>query len=227
MKSFSVAAALVCLALASLGPAHGRTFTNNSGKKIEAVVVSKTDTHVRLKTPRGKTYTVKLDTLSAEDQAYVRAWKKKEETDSRLVKADLAEVMAAKGFTKVDFDEEMNHLFVDVMIDGKKARLLLDTGAMATIIKTSSVEKFDLEMKAANVQAGGVGGGAQIKGKVDVEKLELGGDAAGRQTFYVMDLAHLPQNYANNLDGILGGDFFKEKKALFDYSGGVLWLKLK
>lgn len=210
-----------------IGTVGARTFTNKQGKKLEAEIVSKTDTHVKLKNKRGKVYTIALDTLSEADREYIKAWKDEAAAQKDLAEIDLEKVMKAKGFTKVEFDEEMNHLFVDVQIEGKKARLLLDTGAMATIIKTASVEKFGLQMKAANAQAGGVGGGAQIKGRVDVEKLELGGDNAGAQTFYVMDLNHMPQNYAAKMDGILGGDFFKSKKALFDYAGGLLWLKLK
>ena len=135
--------------------------------------------------------------------------------------------MKAKGYTKVEFDEEMNHLFVDVKIEGKKGRFLLDTGAMATIMKESAVGKFGLEVKPVNVQAGGVGGGAQIKGMVQTKKFEIGGTNTGeKQTFFIMALNHMPQNYADRLDGILGGDFFKAKKAHFDYADGVLWLKL-
>ena len=42
----------------------------------------------------------------------------------------------------------------------------------------------------------------------------------------LMDLAHLPANYRDKIDGILGGDFFEAKKAVLDYAMGVLWLKL-
>ena len=218
--------ALLC-SIAAMSPASGRIFTNKKGKKLDAEVVSKTETQVKLRTEKGKVYEIALDTLSEADQDYIRSWKDDAARKSELAGLKLGLVMEAKGYTRVEFDEEMNHLFVDARINGKDVRLLLDTGAMVTIIKTGSVKKLGLEMKEANVQAGGVGGGAQIKGRVDVEKLEMGGDNAGNQAFYVMDLNHLPQNYATKMDGILGGDFFKSKKSLFDYAGGILWVKLK
>ncbi|BDS08834.1 hypothetical protein NT6N_38740 [Oceaniferula spumae] len=225
---FAVALAatgLVCSVI-PCAQAETRTFTNKEGKSLTAEVVSKTETHVKLKTNKGKVYTIALATLSGPDQDYVKSWKDKSSLDA-LADTDLSKVMEAKGYTKVEFDEEMNHLFVDVKIEGKKGRFLLDTGAMATIMKTDSTAKFGLEVKPANVQGGGIGGGAQIKGKVESDKFELGGDESGAQSFYIMDLNHLPQNYAEKMDGILGGDFFKAKKALFDYAGGILWVKLK
>jgi hypothetical protein len=94
-------------------------------------------------------------------------------------------------------------------------------------LKTASVEKYDLEIKPAQAVAGGVGGGAQIKGQVETSELELGGENCGKQVFYLMDLAHLPANYGDRIDGILGGDFFEAKKAVLDYAEGVMWLKLE
>jgi hypothetical protein len=206
-----------------------RTFTNKEGKPLKAEIVSKTETHVKLKTPAskgGKVYTVAIVTLSNKDQEFVANWKDEAALAKELANVDLEDVMKAKGYTKVEFDEEMNHLFIDVKIEGKKGRFLLDTGAMATIMKESSAPKFGLEIKPADVQAGGVGGGAQIKGQVNTKKFEMGGAKSGEQTFYIMELNHLPQNYADKMDGIIGGDFFKAKKAHFDYAGGILWVKL-
>ncbi|MCP5535700.1 MAG: clan AA aspartic protease [Akkermansiaceae bacterium] len=219
----------VSLCAITFGAAEMRVFTNKEGKPLEAEIVSKTDSHVKLRTPAtkgGKVYTVAIATLSEKDQEFVKAWVDGAARAKELADIDLEDVMKAKGYTKVGFDEEMNHLFIDVKIDGKKGRFLLDTGAMATIMKESSAAKFDLEIKPANVQAGGVGGGAQIKGQVNAKEFEMGGAKGGEQTFYIMDLNHMPQNYASKMDGIIGGDFFKAKKAHFDYAGGVLWVKL-
>lgn len=210
--------------------AEMRTFTNKNGKSLKAEIVSKTDTHVKLKTVSSKgekVYSIAIDTLSDKDQEYIKNWKDEAALAKKFADIDLEAVMTAKGYTKVEFDEEMNHLFIDVKIEGKEGRFLLDTGAMATIMKESSAPKFGLDIKPANIQAGGVGGGAQIKGQVKTEKFEMNGEQSGKQVFYIMALNHMPQNYASKMDGILGGDFFKAKKAHFDYAGGILWLKLK
>lgn len=215
---------------ALLVSAEMRTFTNKQGKALKAEIVSKTDTHVKLKTPAskgGKVYTVAIDTLSEKDQEYVRNWKDEEALAKELAEVDFEAVMKAKGYTKVEFDEEMNHLYVEVTIEGKAGRFLLDTGAMATIMKTSSAEKYGLKIKPVNVQAGGVGGGAQIKGQVTTRDFTISGEKLDKQNFYIMDLNHIPGDTGEKMDGILGSDFFKDKKANIDYAGGVMWVKLK
>ena len=229
--SFSILAlSLLALIAGNIaGNAEIRTFTNKDGKPLKGEVVSKTDSHVKLKTPTakgGKIYTIVITTLSEKDQEFVKNWRNEGADTKDLANVDLEAVMKAKGYTKVEFDEEMNHLFIDVQIEGEKGRFLLDTGAMATIMKESSAPKFGLKIKPANVKAGGVGGGAQIKGQVQAKEFEMGGSKSGEQTFYIMELNHLPQNYRKKMDGIIGGDFFKAKKAHFDYAGGILWVKL-
>jgi len=71
-----------------------------------------------------------------------------------------------------------------------------------------------------------LGGGVQIKGQLQTKEFEMGGTKSGEQTFYIMELNHLPQNYADKMDSIIWGDFFRAKKAHFDYASGILWVKL-
>ena len=57
----------------TLLPVHARTWTSSDGKKLEADFVSATETHVTLKRSKdGKSFTLPLARLSAEDQTYIK-----------------------------------------------------------------------------------------------------------------------------------------------------------
>jgi hypothetical protein len=124
--SFSILAlSLLALIAGNIaGNAEIRTFTNKDGKPLKAEVVSKTDSHVKLKTPTakgGKIYTIVITTLSEKDQEFVKNWKNEGADTKDLANVDLEAVMKAKGYTKVEFDEEMNHLLSMFRSRAKKA----------------------------------------------------------------------------------------------------------
>lgn len=57
-----------------IAPLFARTWTNQEGKKIEADLLSATDTEVVIEM-KGKPYTLPLETLSQEDRDHVREWR--------------------------------------------------------------------------------------------------------------------------------------------------------
>ena len=79
--TLTVLAALLGVALISV---EARTFVNKDGKRLEAEIVAKTETHVTLKTAKGE-YSVLISSLSEKDQAYVNGWK-----DEAAMAEDLA-----------------------------------------------------------------------------------------------------------------------------------------
>ena len=58
-----------------VSPTHGRTFTSNDGKTIQAVIQSATTSTVTLKTLDGREWTLPLDRLAEEDRQYVAEWR--------------------------------------------------------------------------------------------------------------------------------------------------------
>ncbi len=86
---------VVCLLLAC-STLVARTWTNDKGQKIEADVVSATDTHVTL-LMGDKNFEVALTTLSEDDQAYVADWLKQK-------KEKAVEAQAAVASGKLTFD---------------------------------------------------------------------------------------------------------------------------
>jgi hypothetical protein len=51
-----------------------RTFTNKSGRKIEARIVSSEGTKVTISRKDGKLFTIALSSLSEADQNYIQTW---------------------------------------------------------------------------------------------------------------------------------------------------------
>ncbi|MBC2601546.1 hypothetical protein [Puniceicoccus vermicola] len=51
-----------------------RTFTNNEGQSIQASLESVDDTYVEIRREDGRRFTIPLQTLSREDQEYVKKW---------------------------------------------------------------------------------------------------------------------------------------------------------
>ncbi|MFV0416082.1 MAG: SHD1 domain-containing protein [Chthoniobacterales bacterium] len=78
------------------GGAFSRTFTDNQGRTIEAEIIGVTAEKVSFKLQNGKELSVPILQLSAEDQTFVREWKK---TADSPEKTEAAEMTAAENAT--------------------------------------------------------------------------------------------------------------------------------
>jgi SLA1 homology domain 1, SHD1 len=67
---------LLCLGL-MLPSASARTFTDNSGRKVEAEIVAVENDNIRIRRADGQIFTLPLATLSAADQTFVQQWQAK------------------------------------------------------------------------------------------------------------------------------------------------------
>ncbi len=65
----------------TITPLSSRTFTNQSGTKIEAEFVSAKGSQVTIKTAAGKVFTIEVKTLSKADQDYIREQDKPAESE--------------------------------------------------------------------------------------------------------------------------------------------------
>jgi hypothetical protein len=102
----------ILVAVVLSGVVHGsvareiRTFTNNSGKKIEAELLDLKDGKVRLMVNR-KPFDVPVETLSAEDQEFLKTWDlKRQGKEDELY---YSEVVFEDDFEKDGFGEAWSH----------------------------------------------------------------------------------------------------------------------
>ena len=205
------------------GLLHGREFTGKNGKKIDAEIVSRTETQVELKLKDGKTVKVAINSLSSGDQLYVKTWEDPAAKAERLKGVDLGDVMAAKGYFPLTVESGTNEMFVVASINGKPGKFLVDISAQIPLIKQASLEKFELTMTA--VPAQGQAGGNTVIGTVRPKTFGNDSGSFAPPECYVLTLEHFPKNVLEQIDGVIGGQFFVDHAAVLDYSGKKLWLK--
>ena len=87
MKTIKNITILLAIFALTMPGAFARTFTNTTGKKIEAELVGMENGGAMLKLGNGREANVPLGSLSEEDQAYVKTWH--EENKNKISKHDL------------------------------------------------------------------------------------------------------------------------------------------
>jgi len=124
---------------------------------------------------------------------------------------------------------ETNLITVRGLINGKKVPFLIDTGASASVIDGSWVDKLNLQRsKKIQKTGGGIGtSNAQVN---LIEKLEI--DIEGRiietEKAGCMDLSHvndsLEKHGAEPIAGVIGADILMKYKGVIDYDKMILRL---
>lgn len=205
------------------GALHGREFVGKNGKKIDAEIVSRTETQVELKLKDGKTVKVAINSLSGADQLYVKTWEDPVARAERLKVIDFGEVLAAKGYFALAVEGGEREMLVVAMVNGKPGKFLIDNSASIPLIKQASLEKFELTMTA--VPAQGQAGGNTVIGTVQPKTFGNEDASVAPPECYVLTLEHFPKELLEQIDGVIGGQFFVDHAAVLDYSAKKLWLK--
>jgi len=122
------------------------------------------------------------------------------------------------------------HLFIELKIEKKKVRLLLDTGASKTVFDKKKVLRFVKEKNIKKNESKSVGlGVSEVETKiVKLKNLKIGKLKINKMEVAVLDLNHVNQTYAqiklHEIDGVLGSDFLMKYKAVINYEKGTLSL---
>ncbi|MGN6789881.1 MAG: aspartyl protease family protein [Rhodanobacteraceae bacterium] len=119
--------------------------------------------------------------------------------------------------------------FVDVTIDGKTVRALLDSGAVATLLDRRAAERVGIDLHGPGVKAGGpvhgIGARTYQSWIVPIDTFSVGTETIQHSEMLVMD-----GNFGDgSIDMILGVDFMlahhmyianNQRKLYFTYNGG-------
>lgn len=107
---------------------------------------------------------------------------------------------------------EQKRLLVSAKVNGKDAKLKIDTGALGTLLTLKSAKARELPVIDFKATFSGVGGTGKVYGS-PVQRLQLGGSVdLARQRVAVVDLPVL-----EGIDGLIGGDTLASTKAIIDY----------
>ena len=137
--------------------------------------------------------------------------------------------MCLLGFTAVPLRELVTgHHLVDVRLNGRKARFVLDTGANRSVLHAPYASEFGLT-EGATIPGAAVGIGGSMKAKlVPVERLEIGAMPIRQSRIMTADLSQLTKLLGplsgGRVYGLIGQDVMKEHRAVIDVSKPILYL---
>ena len=123
------------------------------------------------------------------------------------------------------------HLLIAVKINGKKAKMLVDTGASRTVFDINRISKFTgkKNYKKNEQLSTGLGTNTMQSHNTILKKLQIGNIIITDFETILLDLKHVNESYEKIglgfIDGVLGGEILITFKAVIDY--GKKQLKLK
>jgi hypothetical protein len=115
------------------------------------------------------------------------------------------------------------HLLIRGRINKKPARLIIDTGASQSVLDLNRIDRFhnDQAIRQHEMTSTGLGVSDMKSFVIDEVTLRLGNQLFKGMEFICLNLAHINQSFElikiKPVDGVLGGDFLLQYKAVIDY----------
>ncbi len=118
------------------------------------------------------------------------------------------------------------HILTTAEINGKKAYLMIDSGASSSVIHIGKLLSLGLESRDKKGKISGIGTSSYDVKEVIVTEMTLNSVSYPSPEFDGVDLFHVERiDYYQTLDGIIGSDFLKKYDAVIDYKKQILFLK--
>jgi predicted aspartyl protease len=125
----------------------------------------------------------------------------------------------------VPIEEDGYHIFITAMINGKAARMLVDTGASRTVFDAERIKSFlsckNQKFKKIDKLSTGLGTNTMESHTINLKSFSLDETVLKDYTAVVLNMEHVNQSYTMlsypAIDGVLGGDLLHQLKAVIDY----------
>lgn len=118
----------------------------------------------------------------------------------------------------VPFDPHGDQVGLEVKVNGRPARMILDTGTDPSGLDLAAAERLGATVKRDDAgKAEGVGDQSADLYGAAIPNLEIGGRRFGTIEAAALDMAALRARHGKALDGILGYSFLKDRIVLIDY----------
>ena len=133
----------------------------------------------------------------------------------------------------LDIGGEGYHLMIKMLINGKAAQVIVDTGASKTVFDKTAIEKFVQHKKFDKHEhlSSGLGTNTMISQTTNLKKVKIGDVIFENYTTVLLDLSHVNNSYTQiglkPVQGVLGSDILLKYGAIIDYEKKVLKLKYK
>ena len=125
----------------------------------------------------------------------------------------------------IPIEEDGFHIFVEALVNGKPARLLVDTGASRTVFDEERIKSFLVpkrgQFKKIDKLSAGLGTNTMESHSVKLKEFSFGEKSFRNYQTVILDMKHVNQSYRTlgfpEIDGVLRGDLLHELKAVIDY----------
>ena len=132
-------------------------------------------------------------------------------------------------------EEDGYHIFIDALINGGSARLLLDTGASRTVFDEDRIKVFltkkNPRFRKFSKLSTGLGTNTMQSHSIILEEFRLGETVFKDYHAVVLNMEHVNQSYQmlghKQIDGVLGGDLLQKLKVVVDYRKKEVRWKVK
>ncbi len=145
--------------------------------------------------------------------------------------ATLKQTLKEKGYIahRLRIAKKSGHIVTKAAINGHTGRFIVDTGASATCVDQELYKEFQLTTQFMDRQIGTASG--SLRPRISHNNtLELGDWSDEDTTVLSMDMSFvnsaLKAEGMRSIQGLLGADFLINSKAIIDYQGQWLFLKL-
>ena len=133
---------------------------------------------------------------------------------------------------KLSIEGEGFHLMIKTKINGKKANILIDTGASRTVFDSEQIKNFipedHIEFENNEKLSTGLGTNSLVSQATTIKKLQFGNLIIKNYTAVILDMKHINQSYTAldfpAIDGVLGSDLLSKYKAVIYYKEKILKL---
>lgn len=139
--------------------------------------------------------------------------------------------------TVIDLDiltieDDGSHLICKAKINGKNARILIDTGASRSVFDQERILLFvnDKSFVQNEKLSTGLGTNSMPTSSVTLKSFKVGDLKMDNFLAILLDLQHVNVTYGTlgheAIDGVLGNDILVKHKAVIDYNKKILKLRL-
>jgi predicted aspartyl protease len=203
-----------------------RDFKGTNGVVIQAVLIDKTDAEASLLLRTGKRAKVPLEKLSEDDRSYVKTWSKEKAVFLQKCRGlTIRQCLELRGYESFPFRLENNSIFIDGKINGKPARLMIDTGAGTSLLHAPYAASIGLTVGPMTEKIYGVSGEAPA-GWTPVPAIQLGEAVFKDRRILATDLLKdKPEGAKSREDAILGADFLSKLDAVISYPERRIFLR--
>ena len=133
----------------------------------------------------------------------------------------------------ISIEDDGSHLLIKSKINGKVARLLIDSGASRTVFDEERIKHFvnDKTFEKHEKLSTGLGTNSMVTSIVTLKTFRLGELVIENFNAVLLDLNHVNVTYSTlgymEIDGVLGNDVLVKHKATINYKKLLLTLDLK